>query len=106
MTRTFSPKLLCFSYAVGEQSVEVDEGVLRSNVELLEARQCCVGTSVVWLDGNGDESGNGLWVSLLPCLVSLARGPTTCCLSFEDRDLVVERESRPAFESLPFSPDV
>ena len=75
----FSPKLLCFSYA-GEQSVEVDEGMLRSNVD-------------------------GLWLSLLPCLVSFARGSTTRCLSFEDRDLVVEREPCPAFESLPFSSD-
>ena len=102
----FSPKLLCFSYAVGEQSVEVDEGVLRLNVKLLEARQCCIGKSVVWLDGNGDEFDNGLWLSLLPFLVSFARGSTTCRLSFEDRDLVVEPESRPDFESLPFSSDI
>ena len=38
MTWIFNPKLLCFSYAVGRQSVEVDEEELRSNVELLEAR--------------------------------------------------------------------
>jgi hypothetical protein len=85
--------------------VEVDEGVLRSNVELLEARRCCVGTSMVWLDSNGDEFDNGLWLSLLPCLVSFVRGSTKHCLSF-DRDLAVERESRPVFESLPFSSDV
>ena len=85
--------------------MEVDERVLRSNVELLEARQCCVGTSMVWLGSNGGGFDNGLWLSLLPCLVSFARGSTTHCLSF-DRDLVVERESRPVFESLPFSSDV
>lgn len=86
--------------------MEVDEGVLRSNVEVLEARQCCAGTSMVWLDSNGDKFDNGLWLSLLPCLVSFVRGSTTRCLSFEDRDLVVERESRLVFESLPFSSDV
>ena len=38
-------------------------------------------------DNDGNEFGNDPQLSLLPFLVGFARGSTTCCLSFEDRDL-------------------